>query len=181
MQDKENVPYHARQSSGQNKTGSLGFYHAYNTLKTGVSKRATPYTYNVLTVQYDRGAGKLQWLADGKVVNTVTTIGIPTSGMRNVLDTAGTTTSTVDPTGFQCGFGCWDFLDFADPLNSKSTQGLVKLSNSTGFYKFPTSFVDQSGKTSSRLFGQGSLANHAYFKVDISSKTRLLREGNKAE
>jgi hypothetical protein len=177
-QDKENIPYHGRQSSGQNKTGAgLGYYHAFNTLKTGVSKRASPYTYHTLSVQYDRGAGTLTWLVDGAVINIVKTIGIPTAGMLNVLDTSGSTKVPVDPTGFQCGFGCWDFLDFSDPLNAKSSEGLVKLSNASNFYKFPTSFVDPLSKASSRLFGQGSLANQASFSIDISSKTRLLREG----
>jgi hypothetical protein len=147
-------------------------------LKTGVSKRSNPYAYSTLTVQYDRGAGKITWLADGKVINSVSTIGIPPSNMENLLDTGGSTTKPVSPNGFLCGFGCWTFLDFANPLHPSSAKGLVKLSNVTDFYKVPTSFVDPTSKTSDRLFGQGSLANHKYFKIDISSKARLLREGN---
>jgi hypothetical protein len=163
---------------GQNKTGGgLGDYHAFNTLRVGVSKRTSPYAYSTLTVQYDRSGGTLTWLANGKVVNTVSTIGIPTSNMVKLLDTGGITTKPLSPNGFVCGFGCLDFLDFSDPLNVKNTKGLVKLVNTSGFYKSPTVFVDPTSKTTSRLFGQGSLANHAYFKVDISPKTRLLREG----
>jgi hypothetical protein len=163
---------------GQNKTGGgLGDYHAFNTLRVGVSKRSSPYTYTTLTVQYDRSAGTLTWLANGVVVNKVSTIGIPTSNMVKLLDTGGTTTKPLSPNGFVCGFGCIDFLDFTDPLNVKNTKGLVKLVNTSGFYKYPTTFVDPTSKTASRLFGQGSLANYEYLKVDISSKSRLLREG----
>jgi len=176
-QDKENFPYHARLNFGQNKTGPLGYYHAFNTLRTGVSKRSTPYTYSKLAVKYDRGAGTLKWLADGKVLNTVSTIGIPTSNMVKVLDAGGTTTKSISPGGFVCGYGCFSFLDFSDPLNTKNTKGLVKLSSVPNFYKTPTSFVDPTSKTSSRIYGQGSLANQAYFSVDISSKRRALREG----
>lgn len=166
---------------GQNKTGPLGFYHAFNTLRTGVSKRTSPYAYTTLTVQYDRSAKTLKWLANGKLVNTVSTIGLPTGNMVKVLDTGGASTTPVDPAGFVCGFGCLDFLDFSDPINTKDTKGLVKLVSTSGFYKSPTQFVDTASKTSSRLFGQGSLANHAYFKIDVSSKARLLREGKVQE
>ncbi len=164
------MPYHERLGYGQDKTGNgLGFYHAFSAARVGVSKRPNPYVYQDLKVQYDRGAGILRYYVDNQLVETVTTIGIPTPDMVKMVDLRGNTTNPVDPQGFLCGFGCLTLLDFSNPLDRKSNEGLVKLVNTPDFYVHPTSFVDPTSKASSRLWnGLGFLANHAEFSIDIS-------------
>lgn len=120
---------------------------------------------------YDRGAGTLKWYANRKLINTVTTIGIPTSNMRNVLDLGGNTMTPIEPQGFLCGFGCFNILDASNPLDGKSTKGLVKLVDTPNFYVNPASFVDPDSKNSSRVWNElGMLANYAKFKVEIRTK-----------
>lgn len=110
-----------------------------------------------LAIAYDKGAGTVRWLIEGKEVFRVSAIGMPIDRRYQVLDHGGTP-AIFSPNQLDCGMGMFTLLDAgAGP----SRLELVRLSETPGFYFNPRtggvpSFVDIASLPGSRLFGQGA-------------------------
>lgn len=147
----EHLPF-ARSEFG----GPYGRYAAF-TYVIPIANR-TPGDFHTVAVAYDKAAGIVRWLVDGKTKFTVNRIGLHIDRRFMVLDHGGTE-ELFSPNQLNCGMGMFTLLDAHGPQN----VGLVQLSSLPDFYfnpllgePNPESFVDPASAESSRLFGQGA-------------------------
>jgi len=122
-----------------------------------VASRA-PGDFHDLAIAYNKAAGTVRWLVDGKEVFRVARIGHRIERQYMVLDHGGAD-MTFSPNQLDCGMGMFTLLDGHGPTN----RGLVRLSTAPGFYFNPAigqpaveTFVDPRSAPSSRLYGQGA-------------------------
>jgi Family of unknown function (DUF6081) len=118
----------------------------------------TPDSVHDVKIAYDRAAGTVRWILDGKEVYRVTQIGRHIDRRFMLIDCGGVE-ETVEMRQLNCGMGLFAILDGSDG----SKPGLVRLSGMPGYYFAPSrgepspqSFVDETSQPSSRLFGQGA-------------------------
>jgi hypothetical protein len=115
-----------------------------------------------LAVAYDKQAGVVRWLVDGKERFRVDHIGDRIDRKFMLLDHGGDNTP-FSPNQLDCGMGMFTLLDGHGPLGDAGGTGLVQLSTVPGFYFNPAvgaptaeSFVDPNSLESSRLWGEGA-------------------------
>lgn len=151
----EHLPF-ARGSFG-------GRYNEYAAF-TYVIKIATrtPGDTHDLAVAYDKTAGVVRWLVDGKEKFRVDHIGFRIDRSFMLLDHGGVDT-TFSPNQLDCGMGMFTLLDGHAPQGDATGKGLVQLSSLPGFYFNPAvgapaseTFVDPSSQASNRLWGEGA-------------------------
>ncbi len=118
----------------------------------------TPGDFRTVAVAYDKAAGTVRWLVDGKAKFTVDRIGYRIDRRFMLLDHGGTEES-FSPNQLDCGMGMFTLLDGHGPQD----EGLVQLSTFPNFYfnpevgePTPETFADPTSAESSRLFGQGA-------------------------
>jgi hypothetical protein len=111
-----------------------------------------------LAIAYNKAAGTVRWLLDGREVFRVERIGHRVDRRYMVLDHGGVDT-TFSPNQLDCGMGLFTLLDGHGPAN----RGLARLSSAAGFYFNPATgepaaerFADEVSAAGSRLFGQGA-------------------------
>lgn len=114
-------------------------------------------TVHDVKIAYDRSAGIVRWILDGKEVYRVTAIGRRIERRHMLIDHGGVE-ETVNMRQLNCGMGTFTLLDGSDG----SKPGLVRLTNTPNYYFSPSrgepslqSFVDETSQPGSRLFGQG--------------------------
>jgi Family of unknown function (DUF6081) len=111
-----------------------------------------------LRISYDRSAGIVRWLVNGKEKFRVDNIGHRIDRKFMTIDHGGVE-ETVAPRQLDFGMGMFTILDGDLP----SGKALVRLSNVQNLYfdplqgePTPQTFVDDESQESSRLFGQGA-------------------------
>jgi hypothetical protein len=109
-----------------------------------------------LAIAYDRGAGVVRWLLNGREVFRIDRLGHRIGRAHMLLDHGGIEES-VTPRQLAPGMGMFSMLDGVRP----DGYGLVRLSNLPDFYfdphrEAPPRFVDEASRPESRLFGQGA-------------------------
>ena len=124
----------------------LGHYAAFSYAVPVLDR--SPEDVHRLAVHYDRGAGVVRWLIEGAEVFRVDRIGHRLTGHRPLADHGGTEMGCA-PGQLALGLGLFTLLDAGE-------RGLVRLNPDPGHYAAPKSFVDETSKRSSRLFGQGA-------------------------
>lgn len=151
----EHLPF-ARGSFG----GSYNEYAAF-TYVIPIATR-TPGDTHDLAVAYDKTAGVVRWLVDGKEKFRVDRIGYRIDRKFMLLDHGGIDTD-FSPNQLDCGMGMFTLLDGHAPQGDATGKGLVQLSTVPGFYYNPAvgaptteTFVDPSSQESSRLWGEGA-------------------------
>ena len=118
--------------------------------------RRTPGDSHHLKIAYDRSAGVVRWLIDGREVLKVDRIGYRLDRGTLTLDEGGVE-GRVEPRQLNCGMGLLYLLDGSYPTG----RGLARLSVNTTYYEprlgepHEESFVDEKSEESSRIFGQG--------------------------
>jgi hypothetical protein len=123
-----------------------------------LQERGDPGDTHDLRIAYDRSAGVVRWLVDGKEKFRVDRIGHRIDRKFMTLDHGGVE-ETVEPRQLDFGMGMFTILDGDLP----SGKALVRLSNAPNFYfdppqgePTPQTFFDEESRASSRLFGQGA-------------------------
>ena len=151
----EHLPF-ARASFG----GPYNEYAAF-TYVIPIASR-TPGDTHDLAVAYDKQAGVVRWLVDGKEKFRVDRIGFRIDRKFMLLDHGGDDTD-FSPNQLDCGMGMFTLLDGHAPQGDVTGKGLVRLSTVPGFYFNPAvgaptgeAFVDPDSQTSSRLWGEGA-------------------------
>ena len=136
--------------------GPLGNYASFSYQVPLVERR--PGDEHKLSIAYDRGAGTVRWLVDGKEHFRVDRIGRRIDRNYLTLDHGGVE-EDVEPKQLDFGMGLFTLLDGRLP----SGQALVRLSTAENFYfdpavgePTPQTFVDEGSNPGSRLFGQGA-------------------------
>jgi hypothetical protein len=130
------------------------------------------------TIAYDRRTGIARWLLDGAEVHRVANVGCLLCSREHLVLDLGGREEVVVPRQFAFGMGMFTLLDAAigsaPPLVRLSDQ-LTYLSPLQGAPHLPT-FVDESSRPESRLFGQGAEINVESYTVTYSEITeRRLR------
>lgn len=135
----------------------LGNYAAF-TYQIPLKKRE-PGDWNDLRIAYDRSAGIVRWIVDGKEKFRVDRIGHHLDDRKHLTIDHGGAEETVEPRQLDFGMGMFTLLDGDLP----SGKAPVRLSNAQDFYfdpsegePVPQTFVDDESRESSRLFGQGA-------------------------
>jgi hypothetical protein len=151
----EHLPF-ARASFG----GPYNEYAAF-TYVIPIGKR-TAGDSHTLAVAYDKQAGVVRWLVDGKEGFRVSSIGNRIDRQFMLLDHGGVNTP-FSPNQLNCGMGSFTLLDGHGPQGDANGVGLVELSTVPGFYYNPAlgepsaeSFVDPNSLATSRLWGEGT-------------------------
>jgi len=151
----EHLPF-ARGSFG----GPYNEYAAF-TYVIPIASR-TPGDTHDLAVAYDKDAGIVRWLVDGKEKFRVDRIGFRIDRKFMLLDHGGVDTA-FSPNQLDCGMGMFTLLDGHAPQGDATGKGLVQLSTVPGFYFNPAvgaptgeTFVDPNSDASSRLWGEGA-------------------------
>jgi len=149
---------------------NLGNYAAF-TYTIPVASRS-PGDQHHFAISYDRAAGVVRWLLDGKEVNRVDRLGCRLPSREYTMLDHGGVESLVEPRQLEFGMGMFTILDGALPRHSDS--GLVRLSSADSFYfnpatgdPHPQSFLDDESLESNRLFGQG--AEFSLSRIVVSS------------
>lgn len=111
---------------------------------------------HTLAIAYDRDAGVVRWLVEGREVYRVDRLGHRIDRRYLVLDHGGVE-EMVRPRQFAPGMGLFTILDGGGP----DGFGLVRLSDQPDLYfdprrEAPARFVDEASLPESRLFGQGA-------------------------
>src|SRR4051812_14798396 len=121
-----------------------------------------------LSTVYDRGAGTVRWLVNGKERFRIDRIGYRIDRQYMTLDHGGDEV-LVEPKQLDFGMGLFTLLDGALP----SGQALVRLSSQANFYfdpavgqPTPQTFGDEESRDESRLFGQGAAIHVERFTVE---------------
>jgi hypothetical protein len=134
----------------------LGNYAAFSFQVPVASNH--PWERHHLKTAIDKAKGKVRWIVDGEEVFSVDTIGLRIDRSYMTLDHGGTE-GIVSPNQLDCGMGLFTLMDAYRP----SDIGLVKLSDSPGFYfdpsvgqPTPSPFLDSASLESNRIFGQGA-------------------------
>lgn len=144
----------------------LGNYAAFSyQIPLGARK---PGDVHDLRIAYDRSAGVVRWMVDGKEEFRVNRIGHRIDRKYLTIDHGGVE-QTVAPRQLNFGMGMFTLLDGDLP----SGNALVRLSNAQDFYfdplqgePTPQTFVDEESRDSSRLFGQGAEMKVGHFAVE---------------
>ncbi|MGW2301898.1 DUF6081 family protein [Streptomyces sp. NPDC001809] len=138
----------------------LGDYAAF-TYAVPVAER-DPGDVHRFKISYDRSAGVVRWLLDGRQVFKVDRIGHRLKTRKNLVLDHGGTEVDVRPRQLSCGMGLFTILDGAQP-GAADDRALVRLSPAQNRYfkpavgaPVPQSFHDDTSAESSRLFGQGA-------------------------
>jgi len=164
--NKENQPYYERLSNGKTQQNN---YRAFQSVKTGISKRENVKQYTRLAIEYHRRKNTFTWFADGRKIHQVTQVGIAPKNMNIILDIEGLD-NEVDIENLSCGFGCFTALDTTDPLDKNSQSGLIRLTTDS-YYK-PTAFPIEV--KDNRLWGQGANVDRKSFKVTLRNDNSLV-------
>jgi hypothetical protein len=150
----------------------LGNYAAFSFQIPLMDRR--PGDEHRLSIAYDRDAGRVRWLVDGKERFRVDQIGRLIDRQFMTLDHGGEP-EDVAPKQLDFGMGLFTLLDGALP----SGQALVRLSNEPNFYVDPShglpnpqAFVDEGSAPGSRLFGQGAEIAVERFTVQSRKASR---------
>ncbi|MGH3889208.1 MAG: DUF6081 family protein [Pseudonocardiaceae bacterium] len=138
---------------------SLGNYAAF--LYTIPVASRSPGDRHHFEISYDRAAGVVRWLLDGKEVYRVDRLGYLLPSREYMMLDHGGVENLVEPRQLNCGMGMFSILDGALPGHFSS--GLVRLSGADSFYfdpatgvPNPQNFLDNKSLESNRLFGQGA-------------------------
>ena len=152
----------------------LGNYAAFS-YQIPIATR-TPGAEHKLSTVYDRTAGTVRWLVDGKERFRVNRIGYHLDNQNPPLDLDrqnltidhGGDEGLVEPKQLDFGMGMFTLLDGQLP----SGKALVRLSAEPGLYFDPVAvppaaqtFVDPNSQLGSRLFGQGAVLHVERFAV----------------
>jgi hypothetical protein len=120
--------------------------------------RRDPGDMHALAIAYDRAAGRVRWLVDGREAFRVDRPGRRIDQRFLTLDHGGVE-EDVSLRQMNCGMGMFTLLDAYRPTNT----GLVRLSSQPSFYfnpqqgePAPATFVDEQSRPGSRIFGQGA-------------------------
>jgi hypothetical protein len=136
---------------------ALGNYAAFSYQIPLLERR--PGDEHKVGIAYDRAAGVVRWLVNGKERFRVDQIGRRIDKKFLTLDHGGDE-EVVAPTQLDFGMGLFTLLDARLP----SGTPLVRLSTADDFYFIPdgnggvdpAAFADEDSKDESRLFGQGA-------------------------
>lgn len=108
---------------------------------------------------YDRSAGVVWWLLDGKEVYRVDRLGYRLESREHLLVDHGGEETLVEPRQLNCGMGMFASLDYGRP----DQRALVRISSTENYYfstatgePDPQTFLDDESLESNRLFGQGA-------------------------
>lgn len=141
----------------------LGNYHAFSFAKRVADNK--PGDLHKLAISYDKASNTVNWSVDGRIVQTVSRLGLPIDRANMVLDHGGTPTE-VTLNQLNCGMGTFTLLD------AGKASGLAKISTAPGFYykpqvgePAPQNFVDNASVDGSRLFGQGAEINVKKYNI----------------
>lgn len=150
----------------------LGNYAAFSFQIPLLERR--PGDEHKLGIVYDRGAGRVRWIVDGKERFRVDQIGRLIDRRYLTLDHGGTE-EDIEPKQLDFGMGLFTLLDGALP----SARALIRLSSEPNFYFDPSlgapnpqSFVDEGSAAGSRLFGQGAEIRVERFTVQSRKASR---------
>ena len=138
-------------------------YAAFQYLVPLTTRRADQ--LHTLTMAYNRRAGVLRWLVEGREQFRIDAIGCHADRRHLVLDYGGTEERVV-PHHFAPGFGMFNALDALGP----DGHALVRLTDLPEHYHHPRKeaalhFVDETSREGSRLFGQGAELRVKYMAV----------------
>lgn len=139
-------PYYER----LNLTGTAT-YQAFSSIFPGVPHARDG--EDRLKLEYDRSAGVVRWIINGREAARVDKIGFPAPGATLLINRGGTP-QLAAPRQLNCGMALFTLMDGGLPPYG---TGLVNLG---GSYQFPTSFA--GGPT---LFGQGAELQVREFEV----------------
>ncbi|HYH95012.1 DUF6081 family protein [Hyalangium sp.] len=122
-----------------------------------------------LSIAYDRTAGTVRWIVDGKELYRVTQVGrrLPASDNKYLMLDLGGVEQDIKLNQLDCGMATFSLLDGS----VGSQPGLVRLSSDLVYYSPTTgapnlqTFVDETSQDSSRLFGQGAEFRVGEYKV----------------
>jgi len=110
-------------------------------------------------ISYDRSAGVVRWLLDGKEVYRVDRLGYRLESREYLLVDHGGEETLVEPRQLNCGMGTFTALDYGRP----GQRALVRISGTENYYFSTASgepgsqtFFDDESLESNRLFGQGA-------------------------
>jgi hypothetical protein len=113
----------------------------------------TPDTLHHTKIAYDRAAGVVRWLVDGKEVFRVNKVGRRIDPKWQLMEHGGEE-EEVEMRQLNCGMGMFTLLD---------ASGLVRLAGNSSYYQPPhgkeaskLQFVDEESQPRNRLFGQGA-------------------------
>lgn len=108
---------------------------------------------------YDRSAGVVRWLLDGKEVYRVDRLGYRLESREHLLVDHGGEETLVQPRQLNFGMGMFTALDYGRP----DQRALVRVSSTENYYfstatgePEPQTFLDDESLESNRLFGQGA-------------------------
>jgi Family of unknown function (DUF6081) len=139
-------PYYER----INVSGSAT-YQRFSSIFPGVPR--SPEDDDEVSVAYDRSAGILRWIINGREAARVEKIGYPSPDASMLIDRGGTPQRAA-PRQLNCGMALFTLMDGGSP---PSGDGLADLG---GSYQFPTHFVGAP-----TLFGQGARMEVRKFEI----------------
>ena len=147
--------------------GTYGNYAAFS-FQIPVGSRRPGDTHN-LKIAYNKSAGTVRWLVNGREVYRVSDIGRLIDRKYMTIDHGGDIpTAPVVPNQLNCGMGMFTLLDAHKP----SDQALVRLSSAPDFYfdpkrgaPRPQTFLDNLSLETNRLFGQGAELSMVKYQV----------------
>ncbi|GAB2943049.1 DUF6081 family protein [Nonomuraea fastidiosa] len=133
-----------------------------------------PSQSNSLALEYDKDAGVVHWVVDGRRVLRLDRIGELAFDRTYLLTDHGGTPRLAHPRQLYCGFSTVTFLDGA----GRDGRGLVRLSSLPDTYyaprvgaPTPAEFYDDESLESNRLWGQG-------IEIQVDHVTVTLRHGS---
>lgn len=119
--------------------------------------RRTPESTHEVKIAYDRAAGVVRWVLDGKEVFRIDRVGRRIDPKWLLVDHGGEE-EDVEMRQLNFGMGLFTLLD-----GFQGGRGLVRLSGDPSYYALPKAkakaaagFVDEQSQPGSRLFGQGA-------------------------
>jgi hypothetical protein len=134
--------------------------------------RRAPAGWHDLAISYDRAAGVVRWLIDGREAFAVDRLGRHLASREHLVLDHGGVEKDVAPAQLNCGMGLFTLLDARLP--GDVGRGLVRLCAPDAFYVDPARgaphrqrFVDDESSPGGRLFGQGAALSVA--RVTVSS------------
>ncbi|MEU7422310.1 DUF6081 family protein [Streptomyces sp. NPDC048362] len=139
---------------------TLGDYSAF-TYAVPVASTAAGRQHH-FKISYDRSAGVVRWVLDGRVVFTVDRIGHRLPSRKYMMLDNGGTDMTAAPRQLSCGMGLFTIMDGGRPGTSDASA-LIRLTNAPDHYygprvgaPTPQTFYDNASAPGNRLFGQGA-------------------------
>ncbi|MDQ4031920.1 MAG: YceI family protein [Actinomycetota bacterium] len=135
----------------------LGNYAAF-VYQIPVASRS-PHDRHHFEICYDRSAGAVWWLLDGREVYRVDRLGYRLESREHLLVDHGGEETLVHPRQLNCGMGMFTALDYG----RRDQRALVRISSTENYYfstatgePEPQVFLDDESLESNRLFGQGA-------------------------